>query len=180
MIPADADDPRDPLRSDPLRSDPLPHDPLPSDRLAHEAAPRSLPAGDPPPRPVRATTPGEPPVLENYSALDEGPLQPREERVYAALAHLSQIAGIVVAPMLLLATLGPRSLYVDSHAKEAFNHQLTMVIAFVVAVVVALRGAGPTVLGAVAAYGAILATWAALRSMQGAYVRYPLALRFLR
>ena len=165
MIPADADDPRDPLPHDPLR---------------YDAEPRSLPAGDPPPRPVRATTPGEPPVLENYFALDEGPLQPREERVYAALAHLSQIAGIVLAPMLLLATLGPRSVYVDSHAKEAFNHQLTMVIAFVVAVVLALRGAGPTVLGVVAAYGAILAAVAALRSLQGAYFRYPLALRFLR
>ena len=119
-------------------------------------------------------------MLETYFALDEGPLQPREERVYAALAHLSQIAGIVLAPMLLLATLGPRSVYVDSHAKEAFNHQLTMVLAFVVAVVVALRGAGPSVLGVVAAYGAILAAVAALRSLQGAYFRYPLALRFLR
>ena len=140
----------------------------------------ALPAGDPPPRPVRRTTPGQPPVLETYFALDEGPLRPREERIYAALAHLSQLAGIVLAPMLLLATLGPRSLYVDSHAKEAFNHQVTMVIAFVVAVVVALRGAGPTVLGVVAAYGAVLAGWAALRSIQGAYVRYPLALRLLR
>lgn len=141
---------------------------------------RDLPPGDPPPRPVRSTTPGEPPVLETYFALDDGPLKPREERVYAALAHLSQIAGIVVAPMLLLATLGPRSIYVDSHAKEAFNHQITMVIAFVIAVVVALRGAGPTVLGVVAGYGALLAVYAALRSMQGAYFRYPLALRFLR
>jgi uncharacterized Tic20 family protein len=154
VIPAD-DDPRDPLL-------------------------RDLPAGDPPPRPVRDTTPGDPPVLETYFALDEGPLKPREERVYAALAHLSQLAGIVVAPMLLLATLGPRSLYVDSHAKEAFNHQITMVIAFVVAVVVALRGAGPGVLGIVVAYGAVLAGFAALRSMQGAYFRYPLALRLLR
>lgn len=165
MIPADADDPRDPQ----LRA------PDPAD-----LPPGALPAGDPPPRPVRATTPGQPPVLETYFALDEGPLKPREERVYAALAHLSQIAGIVLAPMLLLATLGPRSVYVDSHAKEAFNHQLTMVIAFVGAVVVALRGAGPGVLGLWVLYGAALAAFAALRSMQGAYFRYPLALRFLR
>lgn len=141
---------------------------------------RELPPGDPPPRPSRDTTPGAPPVLEAYFALDEGPLRPREERIYAALAHLSQIAGIVVAPMLLLATLGPRSLYVDSHAKEAFNHQLTMVLVFAVAAVVALRGAGPSVLGVVAGYGALLAVYAALRSLQGAYVHYPLALRFLR
>ncbi len=176
MSRADNPDPEPPEPQSPPTSPAF----TPEAPLAHRPLRRDLTPGDPPPRPTRATTPGQPPVLENYFALDEGPLRPREERVYAALAHLSQIAGIVVAPMLLLATLGPRSRYVDSHAKEAFNHQLTMVIAFVVAVVVALRGAGPSVLGAVAAYGAILAGWAALRSMQGAYVRYPLALRVLR
>lgn len=139
--------------------------------------------GDPPPRPARSTTPGRPPVGDRYTgylADDDGPLTPRQERTYAALAHLSQLAGLVVAPMLLLASMGRRSLYVDRHAKEAFNHQATYVLMVVVAAVVALRGTGPTPLGVVAAYGIVLAAVAALRSWQGAYFRYPLAIRFLR
>lgn len=146
----------------------------------HDDLPRDLPPGDPAPRPVRDTTPGAPPVLETYFSLDDGPLAPREERRYAALAHLSHLAGIVVAPMLLLAALGSRSVFVDRHAREAFNHQLTVVIAFVVAAVVALRGAGPGVLLPVVAYGVLFAAFAALRSWQGAFFRYPLALRVMR
>jgi uncharacterized Tic20 family protein len=145
----------------------------------HET-PRGLPPGDPPPRPRRATTPGEPPVGVEYFTVDDGPLGPREERMYAALAHLSHLAGIVVAPMLLLAALGSRSAFVDRHAKEAFNHQATVVLAFVVAGVLALRGAGPIVLAAVVAYGVAFAAVAAVRSWQGAMFHYPFAVRFLQ
>jgi uncharacterized Tic20 family protein len=143
--------------------------------------PRGLPAGDPPPTPTYRTTPGGPPVFERYvGGVAEGPLGPREERMYAALAHLSHVAGIVVAPMLLLAAIGRRSLFVDRHAREAFNHQVTVVLAFVAAGVLALRGAGPTILAVVVVYGVGFAALAALRSWQGATWHYPLALRLLR
>jgi uncharacterized Tic20 family protein len=142
--------------------------------------PGRLPAGDPPPRPSYRTTPGAPPFGERCLPMDDGPLSPREERAYAALAHLSQVGGLVLAPMLLLAALGRRSLFVDRHAKEAFNFQVTYLLLVVAAVVVALRGTGPTVIGVVAAYGLAFAAFAALRSWQGAYFRYPLAIRFLR
>ena len=147
---------------------------------ASPTVPAGLPPGDPPPTPTYRTTPGSPPAFERYaSGVPEGPLGPREERVYAALAHLSHLAGIVVAPMLLLAAIGRRSMFVDRHAREAFNHQVTVVIAFVVAGVLALRGAGPTILGAVVVYGVGFAAFAAIRSWQGATWRYPLALRLL-
>ena len=154
-------------------------DDTPSD-APRRLPPGRLPAGDPPPRPSYPTTPGAPPFGERYVAMDDGPLSPREERAYAALAHLSQVGGLVLAPMLLLASLGTRSLFVDRHAKEAFNFQVTYLLLFVASVVVALRGTGPTVMGAVAAYGLIFAAVAALRSWQGAFFHYPLAIRFLR
>ena len=154
-------------------------DDTPSD-APRRLPPGRLPAGDPPPRPSYPTTPGAPPFGDRYLSMDDGPLSPREERAYAALAHLSQVGGLVLAPMLLLASLGRRSLFVDRHAKEAFNFQVTYLLLFVAAVVVALRGTGPTVLGVVAAYGLAFAAFAALRSWQGAFFRYPLAIRFLR
>ena len=145
---------------------------------------RPLMPGDPPPRPANRTTPGSPPIGERYepylAAGDDVALTPRQERTYAALAHLSQFAGLVVAPMLLLASIGRSSVFVDRHAKEAFNHQATYVLMIAVAAVVALRGTGPTPLGVVAAYGLILASLGALRSWKGAMFRYPLAIRFLR
>jgi uncharacterized Tic20 family protein len=150
--------------------------------MSHDSPfePRRLPAGDPPPRPAYRTTPGRPPFGDLYVAIDDGPLSPREERAYAALAHLSQVGGLVLAPMLLLASLGSRSLFVDRHAKEAFNFQVTYLLLFAAAVVVALRGTGPSALGVVAAYGLAFAVFAALRSWQGALFHYPLAIRFLR
>jgi uncharacterized Tic20 family protein len=111
---------------------------------------------------------------------DPGPLGPREERLYAALAHLSQMAGILLAPVMLLGSVGRESLFVDRSATEAFNFQATYVILFVAAGVVALRGAGPAVLGVVAAYGVTMACVAALRTWHGHLFRYPLAIRFLR
>jgi len=152
--------------------------------MADDAPAGPILPGDPPPRPTRRTTPGAPPLGERYASYvagnDDTVLTPRQERTYAALAHLSQLAGLVVAPMLLLASIGPSSTFVDRHAKEAFNHQATYVLMIVVAAVVALRGTGPTPLGVVAAYGILLAAFAALRSWQGAMFRYPLAIRFLR
>jgi len=163
-----------------MADDDIPHGDKAHDADADGRAPHRLPAGDPAPRPVRRTTPGTPPFGEHYVASEGEPLSPRDERRYAALAHLSQVAGIVVAPMLLLASVGQQSLYVDRHAKEAFNFQLTYVLLFVAAGVVALRGTGPALIGAVAVYGVVFASVAALRSWQGAYFRYPLAIRFLR
>ena len=152
--------------------------------MTDDARPGPLMPGDPPPRPNHRTTPGAPPLGERYASYlagdDRETLTPRQERTYAALAHLSQVAGLVVAPMLLLASIGRSSTFVDRHAKEAFIHQATYVLMIVVAAVVALRGTGPTPLGVVAAYGVILAAFGALRSWQGAMFRYPLAIRFLR
>ena len=149
--------------------------------MARDDIERSLAPGDPAPRPQRRTTPGPPPLPDRLPALpDPEALSPREERLYAALAHLSQLAGIVVAPMLLLGSVGRQSLFVDRHATEAFNFQATFVLLFVAGGIVALRGAGPTVPAAVALYGMVMAGFAALRSWRGAFFHYPLAIRFLR
>ena len=146
-----------------------------------ENAARALPPGDPAPRPERRTTPGAPPFGDRAPRLSEtGPLGPREERMYAALAHLSQMAGILVAPVMLLGSVGRDSVFVDRHATEAFNFQATFVLLFLASAIVALRGAGPSVIGAVAAYGVVMAGIAAIRSWNGAFFRYPLAIRFLR
>jgi uncharacterized Tic20 family protein len=147
----------------------------------HESAESPLPPGDPAPRPHHRTTPGTPPFGDRAPRLPQpGALSPREERRYAALAHLSQVAGILVAPVMLLGSVGRESVFVDRHAKEAFNFQATFVLLFVASAVVALRGAGPTVIGVVAAYGLVMASLAALRSWNGGFFRYPLAIRFLR
>lgn len=145
------------------------------------SADRPLPPGDPAPRPLHRTTPGAAPFGDRAPRLPEtAPLSPRQERLYAALAHLSQVAGILVAPVMLLGSVGRESVFVDRHAKEAFNFQATFVLLFAASAVVALRGAGPTVIGVVAAYGMVMAGLAALRSWNGAFFRYPLAIRFLR
>ena len=90
-------------------------------------------------------------------------------------------AASSLAPMLLLASLGRRSLFVDRHAKEAFNFQVTYLLLFVAALVVALRGTGPTVLGVVAAYGLALAVRRRPALLAGRLLPLPRSrIRFLR
>ncbi|MBI1378604.1 MAG: DUF4870 domain-containing protein [Frankiales bacterium] len=139
-----------------------------------------LPPGDPPPRPHHETTPGAPPFGRPPMGEDEGPLTPHEERLYSMLAHLSQVAGLVVAPMLLMAMLGRRSLFVDRNAREAFNHQVTYVVLVVAGGVAALRGDGVVPVAVAVGYGLVFAALAALRSWRGALFHYPLAIPFLR
>ena len=156
----------------------------------YDATRSTLPPGDPrlacrpaTPRLARCTAPRpglRPSATARRACPRPRPLSPRQERLYAALAHLSQVAGILVAPVMLLGSVGRESVFVDRHAKEAFNFQATFVLLFVASAVVALRGAGPTVIGVVAAYGMVMAGLAALRSWNGAFFRYPLAIRFLR
>src|SRR5260370_42131881 len=53
------------------------------------------------------------------------PLRADEERLWALLCHLSYFVLGIVAPLIIMLTLGTRSPYVRHHAVEALNFHIT-------------------------------------------------------
>ena len=137
------------------------------------------PPADPPPMPSYPTTPGPPPVSYGYPPAVPAPMAPADERLWAMLGHLSELAFTVIAPIIILAVLGPRSAFVQDQAKEALNFQLTVLIAGVASAFLILVGIGLVLLPAVAVYGVVFAVIAAVKSYEGVLYRYPLTIRFL-
>jgi uncharacterized protein len=148
--------------------------PDPPDPSVHDPY-GQLPRGGPPPPPTIAV--------------------PSEERGWGVAAHLSAFVGAWVA----LAFLGPlvvwllgreRHPFVDHHAKEALNFNLSWLLFGVVGGVIAVLGAVVTLgLGLIAivplaiAFGLawiILPIVAAVKAGNGEGYRYPLTIRFVR
>ncbi|MFN8169965.1 MAG: DUF4870 domain-containing protein [Candidatus Nanopelagicales bacterium] len=110
----------------------------------------------------------------------EQPLSQSDERLWAMLAHLSELAVAIIGPLLVLLILGKRSAFVDDQSKEALNFQISLLIAAVVSGLLILVVVGIFMLIAVALYGLIFAIIAAIKSYNGELYRYPLTIRFIK
>ncbi|MCB9284467.1 MAG: DUF4870 domain-containing protein [Lewinellaceae bacterium] len=72
--------------------------------------------------------------MENQPLDNPQPLSERDERMFATFAHLSLLAGFVIplgniiAPLVIWLTQRDKSAFVDAHAKEALNFQITLTI----------------------------------------------------
>src|SRR5262249_37422123 len=100
------------------------------------ATPQGTPSEPPPPPPPPgAQAPGPPPAVP-FGAPQPG-LKP-DERQWGMFAHLSALAGLVVGfwfigPLVIWLMKKEESAFVERHAKEALNFQITMTIASIVA-----------------------------------------------
>jgi uncharacterized Tic20 family protein len=107
------------------------------------------------------------------------PLSADEERLWSLLSHLSYFVLGIIAPLVIMLTLGTRSQYVRHHAVEALNFHITMWIAGFVAGFSILLLIGIVLLPVVLVAGAVFAIVAAVQSYQGQLYRYPLTIRFI-
>jgi uncharacterized Tic20 family protein len=107
------------------------------------------------------------------------PLRADEERLWALLSHLSYFALGIIAPLIIMLTLGNRSPYVRYHAVEALNFHITLWIAGLVSALLILLLIGIVLLPLVLLLGAIFSIIAAVAAYQGQHYRYPLSLRLV-
>ena len=107
------------------------------------------------------------------------PLSADEERLWSLLSHLSYFVLGIIAPLIIMLTLGTRSPYVRHHAVEALNFHITVWIMGIVAGLSILLVIGIILLPAVLVMGAIFAIVAAVQSYQGVLYRYPLSIRLV-
>lgn len=110
-----------------------------------------------------------------------------KERTWGMLAHLSALAffvmppiGIVLGPLAVWLLRRDQSPYVEAHAREALNFNITVLLGWVACLLLLLVFIG-VLLGA-----ALFVTWlvlilvAAIKASEGASYHYPFALRFVK
>jgi uncharacterized Tic20 family protein len=102
-----------------------------------------------------------------------------EERLWSLLCHLSYFVLGIIAPLIVMLTLGTRSPYIRHHAVEALNFHITVWIAAIVSGILILLLIGIILLPLVLLVGAIISIIAAVQSYQGLLYRYPLTIRLI-
>jgi hypothetical protein len=117
--------------------------------------------------------PGYPP--QGY----EQPLRQDEERTWSLLCHLSYFVFGLIAPLIIMLTLGNRSQFVRHHAVEALNFHITAWIAGIASALLIFVLIGIVLLPIVLLVCAVFAIVAAIQSYQGQLYRYPLTIRLI-
>ena len=111
------------------------------------------------------------------------PLRPDEERTWAILCHVLPLLSLgFIAPLVIWLVFRGRGPFLEHHAKESLNVQLTLLVAGLAAGVLTVVTLGPAspvlvVLGVAWLVAAILAAVAAGR---WEWYRTPAVIRFIR
>ncbi len=118
------------------------------------------------------------------------PVPPRspsaEERQWAMLAHVTTLLGYVVAfghvipPLVILLSKRDESAFGADQARESLNFQITVLIAFLVALPLVCVLVGIPLLVLLALAHVVLTIVAAIAASDGRRYRYPFALRLVR
>ncbi|WNG37634.1 DUF4870 domain-containing protein [Archangium minus] len=116
------------------------------------------------------------------------PLPTAEEKQWAMLAHVLTLAPYVIAmpfigfvgPLVIRSTKGAQSGWVDNHAKESLNFQITLLIGYVVSLVTACIGVGLVLGVVIALFGLVMTIIAGIKAYNGEVFRYPATLRLIK
>ncbi len=109
----------------------------------------------------------------------------KEEKNWAALAHIASFAGFfipfgnVVGPLLIWAMKKEDSPYVDFHGKESLNFQISITVYLIVAAVLVIFLIGLPLLLLLFLFSYVFPIIAAIKAAEGNYYRYPLSLRLI-
>ncbi|GIG39901.1 DUF4870 domain-containing protein [Cellulomonas phragmiteti] len=110
------------------------------------------------------------------------PLRPDEERTWAILAHVLPLLGPgLLVPLVVWLVFRGRGRFLEHHATEALNFQITALIALVVAAVLTVVTFGlatPVLLGVLLAW-LVLCILAAVAANRWEWYRYPGTLRLV-
>lgn len=119
---------------------------------------------------------------------DEDAYSTKDERMWATFAHLGIVAGLVIplgsilAPLIIWLVQKDKSGFIDEHAKEALNFQITMLIAFIISGILMLVIIGFFLIIAVAIIDLVYSIIAATKANNGEPYKYPknLCIQFIK
>lgn len=110
----------------------------------------------------------------------EGPVA-SDSKGWAAAAHLVPILGFgFLAPLIIWLIKREQDAYVDWHAKEALNFQITYLIVAIAAGISILLLIGIVLLPIVLIVGFVFMIIAGVKAAGGEYWKYPINIRFVK
>lgn len=140
----------------------------------------------PPPPPSEPPPPayGPPADAGGYGAPGVRTMSPSDERLWGLLAHLSWIAGSIVAiaplgPLVVFLVFKDRSPFLRRHALEALNFWITVYIGLAISVALMLILIGFVTFAVIGIAALVLSIIAALAANKGEEYRYPFTLRLV-
>lgn len=105
---------------------------------------------------------------------------PSESRGWAAAAHLIPFIGLgFIAPLVIWLIKRDEDAFVEVHAREALNFQISFLIYMIVSGILILVIIGIVLLAAVAIWGLIVMIVAGVKAASGQLYRYPFIIRFV-
>jgi uncharacterized Tic20 family protein len=166
--------------------------PTPQDGAPAGSSTPPPPPPPPPPPAAETYTPPPPPPAPGVGAPQGGyappqaahagqaPLSQSDERLWSMLGHLGAIILGFLAPLITWLVFRERSRLVDDQGKESLNFQITVLIAWVVASVLAVAFIGILLYPIIWIGNLVLCIIAGLAANRGEQYRYPFALRLIK
>ena len=111
--------------------------------------------------------------------LQQQPMRPDEEKLWAVGAHLGPILLGFIAPLVVWLVFKERSAFLDRHGKEALNMQISYMIYFLVAGISLILLVGFILLPVVGIAWLVLMIVASVKAANSEDYRYPLIFRFI-
>lgn len=102
-----------------------------------------------------------------------------DERKWAFVSHLASALGGALAPLLVL-SWKKDSPWVQQHARESFNFQLTLHFVEVAGLILTIVNIGALIFFAAWGAGVILALFGGAKAWSGLDYRYPFSIKFLK
>jgi uncharacterized Tic20 family protein len=121
----------------------------------------------------------QPPPPGAYT-VQQPPMSPADEKLWATLIHLGGIFFYWLAPLIGYLLLKDRGPFIRWHARQALNFQITIVIAYVVGYILTFVIVGAFVLLAAAVVAIVFSIMAAVAANRGEFYRYPVAIEFVK
>ena len=111
-----------------------------------------------------------------------GGVASQEDRTLALLTHLSGIVLSFIVPLVLwlINKDKPEKEFLNDQAKEALNFQITVVIAWVIAIVLSAIAIGFLLYPVIWIGNLVLCILAGVKANEGVAYRYPFALRLIK
>ncbi len=105
-----------------------------------------------------------------------------EDRTLALLTHLSGIVASVIVPLIVWLIHKDKTdkAFLNDQAKEALNFQITVVIAWVIAIVLSAVAIGFLLYPVIWIVNLIFCILAGVKANEGVAYRYPFALRLIK
>jgi len=122
---------------------------------------------------------------QQASFITGSPAPTADEKTWGMLAHLSGLVSAMfgfpfVGPLLVMVTKGKESRWVEQHAKEALNFQITVTAALWLSALLIACIVGIFILPIVGLAALVLTIMAGLKANNGEMYRYPATVRLVK